>query len=72
MKEWAKIFWDKHGERLIYAFLALSIAVVMYQVDLKKEANTIIIGVATLFVNKMRSGNGAPTPEVPKTNEGAT
>lgn len=62
-KKWCENFWDEHGVRLIYATLALTISAVMYQIKLEKEANTIIIGAATLFVNKMRSGNGGKTNE---------
>jgi len=34
--------------------LALSLAGVMYFLELDKEANTIIIGIAMLFFNKSR------------------
>jgi len=55
--KWITPFWDKHGERLTFATLALCLAGVMYYIKLDKEANTIIIGIAMLFFNKAR-GNG--------------
>ena len=54
MMEWMKAFLANHGERLTFAVLALSLAGVMYFLELDKEANTIIIGIAMLFFNKSR------------------
>ena len=52
--KWAIEFWNKHGERLTFAILALSLAIVMYSLGLEAEAKTIIIGMAMLFFNKAR------------------
>jgi hypothetical protein len=60
MNEWLKNFWNKHGDRLIFAGFALSLQGIMRLFDLEKEANTILIGIAMLFFNKAR-GNGTPT-----------
>ena len=57
--KWATEFWNKHGERLTFAGLALSLAVIMRYLELSAESNTIIIGIAMLFFNKTRGGNGA-------------
>ena len=56
--EWFNKFWHTHGERLVFAILALGLSGVMYQLDLDKEANTILIGIAMLFFNKSRGTNG--------------
>lgn len=61
--EWFKKFWNSHGERLTFATLALTIATVMYFIELKAEANTIIIGMAMLFFNKARGTNGSAQPK---------
>lgn len=63
--EWAKGFWEKHGDRLTFGGLALILSGVMYQIDLEKEANTIIIGIAMLFFNKSR---GTSNGQVESTN----
>lgn len=57
MKEWATKFWNTHGERLIFAALALGLAAVLYNIDMQAEAKTILVGIAMLFFNKVR-GNG--------------
>ena len=56
--EWFTKFWGAHGERLMFAVFALLLAGVMYFLQLEKEANTIIIGVAMLCYNKSRGTNG--------------
>jgi len=58
--EWIKKFWGTHGDRLTFATLALCLAGFMhYYLNLDKEANTIIIGIAMLFFNKARgTSNG--------------
>ena len=57
--EWFTKFWGAHGERLMFALFALSLAGIMHKyLSLGKEANVIIIGIATLCVNKMRGTNG--------------
>lgn len=61
--EWFIKFWNSHGERLTFASLALSIATAMYFLNLKAEANTIIIGLAMLFFNKARGTNGTQPKE---------
>jgi len=59
---WAKNFWNKHGERLVFAAFALGMSAGMWLwLDLKPEAKTIIVGIAMLFFNKVR-GNGVSQP----------
>jgi len=55
--KWLTGFWNKHGERLIYAGFALALQGIMRLFDLEKEANTVLIGIAMLFFHKAR-GNG--------------
>lgn len=55
--EWFKAFWNTHGERLVFASLALGVAAVLYLLELKAEAKTIIIGMGMLFFNKARGTN---------------
>ena len=62
--EWLNKFWGAHGERIIFAVLALILAGIMYQIKLEKEANTIIIGVAMLCYNKSRGANGKNTEQI--------
>ena len=58
MKEnWFKRFWDAHGDRLIFASLALGVSYVLYNIDLKAEAKTILIGIGMLLFNKARGAN---------------
>ena len=58
MKEsWFKHFWNTHGDRLIFATLSISIATVLYQIGMKAEAKTIIVGIGMLFFNKTRGTN---------------
>ena len=60
---WMQRFWDNHGERLIFAALAITMATVFLIVGLQNDAlkefvgagTTILIGVAMLFFNKTRS-----------------
>ena len=67
--KWFTTFWDEHGERLVFAGLALGLAAVFwFMPDMKGEAKTIMIGIAMLFFNKARTGvvglkktNGPPT-----------
>ena len=61
--EWIVKFWNTHGERLIFATLALSLAAVMRYITLEAESNTIIIGIAMLFFNKTRGTNGGSKNE---------
>ena len=61
--KWAIEFWNSHGERLVFATLALSLAVVMRYITLEAESNTIIIGIAMLFFNKTRGTNGGSKNE---------
>jgi len=57
--EWTIKFWSSHGERLTFAGLALSLAVIMRFIELSDESNVIIIGIAMLFFNKTRgTSNG--------------
>ena len=55
--KWATEFWNRHGERLVFATLALSLATVLYLLEMKAEAKTILIGMAMLFFNKARGTN---------------
>lgn len=55
--EWFNKFWNTHGERLVFAAFALSIAAVLYLLEMKAEAKTIIIGMGMLFFNKARGTN---------------
>ena len=64
--KWAKEFWYRHGERLTFATLALGLAYVLYYLDLKAEAKTILIGMAMLFFNKARGTNGGTANEPQK------
>jgi len=52
--KWTIEFWNRHGERLTFAGLALSLAAIMRFLGLSAESNTIIIGIAMLFFNKTR------------------
>jgi len=54
---WSEDFWNRHGERLVFAFLALSLATVFYFLEMKAEAKTIYVGIAMLFFNKTRGTN---------------
>ena len=56
--EWINKFWGNHGERLVFAGLALLLAGAMYGLKLEAEAKTILIGMAMLFFNKARGTNG--------------
>ena len=56
--EWINKFWSSHGERLVFAGLALLLSAVMYFLGLVAEAKTILIGMAMLFFNKARGTNG--------------
>ena len=60
---WLQRFWDNHGERLIFAAMAATMACGFLIVGMKIEelkeftgaGTTILIGVAMLFFNKTRS-----------------
>ena len=56
--KWTIEFWNRHGERLVFAILALTLSGVMYSLKLEAEAKTILIGMAMLFFNKARGTNG--------------
>ena len=57
--KWITAFWGRHGDRLVFATLALALAGTMYYaLDLGAESKTIIIGIAMLFFNKARGNNG--------------
>jgi len=57
---WFEHFLKNHGERLIFSFMALSLGGIFYWVipDMQGEAKTILIGIAMLWFNKARGGNG--------------
>jgi len=60
MKTWVSKFWYGHGERLIYCLLVVILAVgfMLSSVeDLSKSAPTLLIAVATLFLNKARGSS---------------
>ena len=56
--KWVIEFWNRHGERLVFAGLALLLATVLYFLKMEAEAKTILIGMAMLFFNKARGTNG--------------
>ena len=67
---WAK-FFTEHGERLIFALLALIMAGIYAMLNklfpaMPGEVKAIIIGIAMLFYNKVRSPkNGNPPKPIP-------
>ena len=61
--KWITEFWNRHGERLVFAMLALTLSGVMYALKLEAEAKTILIGMAMLFFNKARGTNGESKTE---------
>ena len=55
--KWFTSFWDAHGERLIFAFLATVFALAFWKVfHWEEAAKTILIGIAMLLYNKTRTG----------------
>jgi len=63
---WFKRFWDKHGDRIFWATVALTIAVIVWNfMDMRAEAKTVIIGVMMLAYNKIRT----PDKEETTSNE---
>ena len=60
---WFQLFWDKHGDRVAFSFIASMFGIGFIIIGLKaptlKEfvgaGTTILIGVAMLFFNKARS-----------------
>ena len=54
---WSEDFWNRHGDRLVFAFLSLLIATILYFLEMKAEAKTIIVGIGMLFFNKTRGTN---------------
>ena len=54
--KWFEGFWNEHGERLIFAGLALGLAALLHKMGLKAQSEVIIIGIAMLFYNKVRTG----------------
>lgn len=56
MKIWLTSFWNEHGERLVFAGLAVLFAFGFYFVGMEEEANVIFIGLAMMFFNKARTG----------------
>ena len=56
--KWGIEFWNRHGERLVFATLALALSTALYHLDMKEAAKTIFIGMAMLFFNKARGTNG--------------
>ena len=55
MAEWFKVFWDNHGERLVFATLATCFgAFFWFTPEMRNEGKTILIMIAGIFVNKVR------------------
>jgi len=63
MKKWFESFWNTHGERLVFAAMALVLSGVLHMLKLHEQGNTIIIGIAMLMFNKTRGTNGKPKGE---------
>jgi len=67
MKIWAVKFWKKHGDRVVFLSLAMSLAgAFMFFPDLKETGKTILIGGAMLLFNKARSPEREDNKEDPK------
>lgn len=61
MSKWFFKFWQRHGDRIIFMTAALVMATAFYfTVDLKETGKTILIGVAMLMYNKVRSSEKEP------------
>lgn len=65
MTKWRIMFWNRHGERFIFTFVAVCFSVVLYLLEMKAEAKTIFVGLGMLYFNKVR-GNGATIDKTPK------
>jgi hypothetical protein len=57
-KVWFKKFWEQHGDRIIFSAMALGLSGALLLLGLHEQAQTIIIGIAMLYFNKARGGNG--------------
>ena len=74
--KWLQGFWNSHGERMVFAFVAtifgVGFIILGIKVPILKEfigaGTTILIGVAMLFFNKTRSPEKKEVPqdELPK------
>jgi len=55
---WASKFWDDNGQRLIYMAIAATMGFLFVLVapDMAGEGKTILIGVATFALTRMRGG----------------
>jgi len=62
--KWTTEFWNQHGQRLVFAALALVLATVLYFLKMEAEAKTILIGMAMLFFNKARGTTNGETKGV--------
>jgi len=63
MKEWGLRFWKDHGDRLLFMTIAAGFGMFFYfcATDMQGEGKAILIGVATLAMNKARGVvNGKP------------
>lgn len=60
MKEWSKRFWEENGDRIFYLGIATAfglgfLAITKYSsLDMSGEGKTILIGVATFCLNRVR------------------
>jgi len=62
MTKWIARFWDDHGDRLVFLFLATLFGIGFFVfTEMQGEGKTLLIAVATLCLNKARS-----TPKEPE------
>ena len=59
MKEWFIDFWKDNGQRIVYMTLAAGFGVmfVRFMPDMAGEGKTLLVGVATFCLTRMRGGN---------------
>lgn len=57
MKTWATEFWANHGDRIVFMAIVTAFGFGFYFMnDMKGEAKTLLIAVATLALNRARTG----------------
>ena len=49
-EKWITSFWNKHGDRLVFATLAICLATALYKINMQEAAKTIYVGTAMLFL----------------------
>ena len=56
MKAWALRFWQDHGDRLVFMSIGTAFGMFFYfcATDMQGEGKAILIGTATLALNKAR------------------